>query len=66
MSAALRAIDATQQGRGPGRYLFRDPRLRVLQAAETVGIRGILVHAIPRMPASSTSRLALSHRRWSR
>src|SRR5438552_1513815 len=40
------AIDTTQQGRGLGRGLFRDAGLRVLQAADTIGIRGILVHAI--------------------
>ena len=40
------AIDTTQQGRGLGRALFRDAGMRILQAADTIGIRGILVHAI--------------------
>jgi len=40
------AIDVSQQGRGLGRALFRDAALRVTSAAETIGIRGILVHAI--------------------
>jgi GNAT superfamily N-acetyltransferase len=40
------AIDTAQQGRGLGRNLFRDAGMRVLQAADTIGIRGILVHAI--------------------
>ena len=31
---------------GIGRALFRDSALRVMQAAETIGIRGMLVHAI--------------------
>jgi GNAT superfamily N-acetyltransferase len=40
------AIDTSQQGRGLGRALFRDAALRVLSAADTIGIRGILVHAV--------------------
>lgn len=40
------AIDQAYQGKGLGRALFRDAALRVLSAAETIGIRGLLVHAI--------------------
>lgn len=40
------AIDCAQQGRGLGRALFRDCALRVVHAADTIGIRGIVVHAI--------------------
>jgi GNAT superfamily N-acetyltransferase len=40
------AIDHAQQGRGLGRALFRDCALRVAHAADTIGIRGIVVHAI--------------------
>jgi len=40
------AIDSGWQGRGLGRALFRDAALRVMNAAEAIGIRGILVHAI--------------------
>jgi GNAT superfamily N-acetyltransferase len=40
------AIDRRYQGRGLGRLLFRDAALRVLNAADAIGIRGILVHAI--------------------
>jgi GNAT superfamily N-acetyltransferase len=40
------AVDRSQQGRGLGRALFRDCALRVAQAADTIGIRGIVVHAI--------------------
>lgn len=40
------AVDRTQHGRGLGRALFRDAGLRVLQAAEIIGIRGLLVDAI--------------------
>jgi predicted N-acetyltransferase YhbS len=40
------AIDVSQQGEGLGRALFRDAAQRVLNAADTIGIRGILVHAL--------------------
>jgi GNAT superfamily N-acetyltransferase len=40
------AIDRSCQGRGLGRALFRDAALRVIGAADTIGIRGIIVHAI--------------------
>lgn len=40
------AVDEGAQRRGLGRALFRDAALRVINAADTIGIRGILVHAI--------------------
>ena len=40
------AVDRACQGQGIGRALFRDAALRVSQAADTIGIRGIVVHAI--------------------
>lgn len=40
------AIATTHQGRGLGRALFQDAARRVLQAADTIGIRGLLVHAL--------------------
>jgi GNAT superfamily N-acetyltransferase len=40
------AIDQSFQGKGLGRALFRDCALRVAQAADTIGIRGIVVPAI--------------------
>jgi GNAT superfamily N-acetyltransferase len=40
------AVDRRHQGRGIGRALLRDAVLRVLHAAEIVGVRAILVHAI--------------------
>ncbi len=40
------AVDRSQQRRGLGRAMFRDCALRVAHAADTIGIRGILVHAI--------------------
>ncbi|WP_027035294.1 GNAT family N-acetyltransferase [Mesorhizobium ciceri] len=40
------AVDQAYHGRGIGRALVRDAGLRILQAAEILGIRGMLVHAI--------------------
>ncbi|HVO99214.1 MAG TPA: GNAT family N-acetyltransferase [Bryobacteraceae bacterium] len=40
------AVDRGWQGRGLGRALFRDAALRVAYAAEAIGIRGTVVHAI--------------------
>lgn len=40
------AIDQAYQNRGIGRSLVRDAGFRVIQAAETIGIRGLLVQAI--------------------
>jgi predicted N-acetyltransferase YhbS len=41
------AVDHAWQGRGVGRGMFRDAATRVAQAADAIGIRGIVVHAIP-------------------
>lgn len=40
------AVDTMYQGKGIGRALFRDSARRVAQAADVIGIRGIVVHAI--------------------
>ena len=40
------AVDRSRQGRGLGRAMFRDAARRVAHAADTIGIRGIVVHAI--------------------
>lgn len=40
------AVDQSLQGRGVGRALVRDAGLRVIQAADTIGIRGMIVHAL--------------------
>jgi len=40
------AVDQAYQGRGLGRAMFRDAAGRVAHAADAIGIRGILVHAI--------------------
>jgi len=40
------AVDRELHGHGIGRALVRDAATRVLQAAEIIGIRGIVVHAL--------------------
>lgn len=40
------AVDRAYQGRGFGRALVRDAARRVIQAADTIGIRGMIVHAL--------------------
>lgn len=40
------AVASAYQGQGIGRALFRDAAIRISQAANIIGIRGILVHAI--------------------
>jgi GNAT superfamily N-acetyltransferase len=40
------AVDRSWQGKGTGRALFRDAALRVAHAADVIGIRGIVVHAV--------------------
>lgn len=40
------AVDQSLQGQGIGRALVRDAGMRILQAADTIGIRGIIVHAV--------------------
>jgi predicted N-acetyltransferase YhbS len=40
------AVDQSLQGKGVGRALVRDAGLRVIQAADTIGIRGMIVNAL--------------------
>lgn len=40
------AVDRSFQGQGLGRALVRDAGYRIVQAAEMIGIRGVLVHAV--------------------
>lgn len=40
------AVDKSLHGQGVGRALVRDAGSRVIQVAETIGIRGMLVHAL--------------------
>jgi predicted N-acetyltransferase YhbS len=40
------AIDVKEQGRGLGAHLLRDAITRTVEAAELVGVRALLVHAL--------------------
>ena len=40
------AVATSYQGQSIGRALFQDAGRRVLHAAEAIGIRGLLVHAL--------------------
>jgi len=40
------AVHRSFQGKGIGRALVRDAAFRVIQAADAIGIRGLIVHAI--------------------
>lgn len=40
------AVDQSFQGKGIGRALVRDAGCRVIQAADAIGIRGLIVHAM--------------------
>lgn len=40
------AVDLSRQGQGLGRALVKDAGRRVIQAADIIGIRGLLVHAL--------------------
>ena len=40
------AVDREWQQKGIGRVLFKDAAIRVARAADAIGIRGIIVHAI--------------------
>jgi GNAT superfamily N-acetyltransferase len=40
------AVDRAHQRHGLGRVLFRDGAMRIINAADAIGIRGILVHAV--------------------
>ena len=40
------AVDQSCQGGGLGRALVRDAGLRVIQAADNIGVRGVIVHAL--------------------
>jgi GNAT superfamily N-acetyltransferase len=40
------AVDRSCHGQGLGRAMFRDGAKRIIHAADTLGIRGVIVHAI--------------------
>lgn len=53
------AVAKSHQGTGLGRALSRDAAERVVRAADTIGIRGLLVHAISTDAARFYERLGL-------
>ncbi len=53
------AIAQSRQGLGLGRALFQDAAHRVIHAADTIGIRGLLVHAISEEAKAFYLRLGL-------
>lgn len=53
------AIARDRQSQGLGRALFQDAAKRVVQAVDTIGIRGLLVHAISDEAKSFYMRLGL-------
>jgi GNAT superfamily N-acetyltransferase len=54
------AVDQSQQGGGLGRALFQDAARRVIHAADAIGIRGMLVHALSDDAKAFYLRLGLS------
>lgn len=54
------AIAKTHQGRGLGRALFQDAARRVIHAADAIGIRGLLVHALSEDAAKFYRKLGLT------
>lgn len=53
------AVVRTHQSQGLGRALFQDAARRVIYAAETLGIRGLLVHALSEEAKAFYLRLGL-------
>ena len=54
------AVDNSQKGRGLGRALFQDAARRAIHAAEAIGIRGMMVHALSEDAKSFYLRLGLT------
>jgi GNAT superfamily N-acetyltransferase len=54
------AVDLTQQGKGLGTTLLRDALIRIEQAADTVGVRAVLVQAIDETARSFYLRFGFS------
>jgi len=54
------AVSQAHQDQGLGRALFQDAARRVIQAADAIGIRGMLVHAVSDEAKSFYLRLGLT------
>ncbi|MFT4259732.1 GNAT family N-acetyltransferase [Microbacterium sp.] len=55
------AIDATAQGSGLGRFLVRDAILSTLAAADRIGVRILLVHALHEQAATLYEKIGFTH-----
>ncbi|PPE67904.1 GNAT family N-acetyltransferase [Caldimonas caldifontis] len=53
------AVATSHRGQGLGRALFQDAALRVLHAADAIGIRGLVVHALSEEAKTFYLRLGL-------
>lgn len=53
------AVATSPHGQGLGRALFRDAALRVIHAADAIGIRGMVVHALSEEAKAFYLRLGL-------
>ncbi len=53
------AVATAHHGKGIGRGLFQDAARRVINAADTIGIRGMIVHAISENAVAFYQRLGL-------
>ena len=51
------AVATSHHGQGIGRALFRDAAQRVVNAADAIGIRGLIVHALSENAAAFYRRL---------
>ena len=54
------AVSRTHHGQGLGRALFHDAAKRVVHAADAIGIRGLLVHAISEQAKAFYLKLGLT------
>jgi predicted N-acetyltransferase YhbS len=53
------AVTNSHQGRGIGRALFQDAARRIINAADAIGIRGVIVHALSEEARNFYLRLGL-------
>jgi GNAT superfamily N-acetyltransferase len=53
------AMATSYHGQGLGRSLFQDAALRLIHAADAIGIRGMVVHALPEEAKTFYLRLGL-------
>lgn len=54
------AVDKSLQGKGFGKALLRDALLKTIQAADTIGVRALLIHALDEDAAAFYEKLGFS------